>query len=58
MTGDRKALRVGPLGERRSDSGPPPGEPDVIIMPLKAWTMLSIALPPPDAVAPKPEIEQ
>ena len=35
------------------------GVPDVIIRPLSAWMMLSIALPVPGRlVAPKPEIEQ
>ena len=53
-------------GARRSATGTPtrtggsPGAPDVIISPLSAWMMLSIARPVPVAagVAPKPEIEQ
>ena len=52
-------------GATRSATGTPTrtggssGMPEVIIRPLNAWMMLSIALPVPGAcVAPKPEIEQ
>jgi len=66
VVGAGVALLMTPkTGASRSATGTPTrtggsaGEPEVIIRPLSAWMMLSMAFPDPFVfVAPKPEIEQ